>query len=188
MAIQRWDVVVAKQELAREPYDDYLKRLLNMGIDRIGKGGSASVFQHPKFKNIVVKIGLEGKQSKVYSWLKWCSTTTNPYAPRVYHLDELEAGPPAKPKSYTPRMFICFMEKLAPADPKVVKQFFKEHDYVFAQLEPRFWGIDPDNFKHVEDKDLLEVLRAIRRIGYSDLKLENMMMRGQQIVFVDPVY
>jgi hypothetical protein len=178
---------VAKQELAREPYDDYLQRLLDMGIVRVGRGGSASVFQHPKFKNIVVKIGLEGKQSCVYTWLKWCAANTNRYAPRVYHLEELETSLPRKAKG-TPRMFICFMEKLTIAEPKVIKAFFKEHDYVFAQLEDKFWGIDPDNFKHVEDADLLEVLRTIRRIGYSDLKLENIMMRGKQIVFADPVY
>jgi hypothetical protein len=183
MAIRRYE------EVAKEAFDNYLKRLLDMGMERLGKGGFSTVFQHPDHANVVVKVGLETPQSRAYSWLNWCQSVRNRYAPKVHYLNELDTATPTNWKRKAPpRMFIAFLEKLTPADPQVVRAFFKEHDYVFAQLEPKFWGIDADNFKFVEDKDLLAVLKTIDRIGYSDLKLENVMMRGKQIVFADPVY
>lgn len=183
MAIRRYE------EVAKEAFDSYLKRLVDMGMERLGMGGFSTVFQHPDHANVVVKVGLETPQSRAYTWLKWCETQRNKYTPKVYFLNELDTEQPTNWKRKAPpRMFIAFLEKLTPADPKVVKAFFKEHDYVFAQLEPTFWGLDADNFKFVEDKQLLAVVQAIDRIGFSDLKLENMMTRGKQIVFADPVY
>lgn len=183
MSIRRYE------EVAKEAFNDYLKRLIDMGMEKLGKGGFATVFQHPDHENVVVKVGLETPQSRAYSWLKWCQGVSNKYTPKIYYLAELDTQVPTNWKRKAPpRMFICFMEKLTPADPKVVKTFFKENDHVFAQLEPRFWGIDADNFKLVDDKALLAVLQAINKIGFSDLKLENIMMRGKQIVFADPVY
>lgn len=175
--------------MARESFDNYLQRLIDLGIEKLGKGQHATVFQHPTHPNVVVKVSVEGPKSASYSWLSWSETANNRYAPKVYFLSELKTSAPAKWRYKTPpRMFIAFLEKLQPADLPTVRAFFKKHDYVFLKLEPKFWGIDDDNFEYVEDPDLLASLKAITSMGYSDLKSENIMLRGKQIVFVDPVY
>ncbi len=86
-------------------------------------------------------------------------------------------------------MFVAFMERLDRADPAVIRQFFAQHKKVFPKLEPRFWGFDPSAVRsHIDDIELRKALRAINRFQHCDFKLENVMMRGSQIVFSDPVY
>jgi hypothetical protein len=191
MAIAHWSIVVlAGQEMAREVFSDYLKRLIDSGIERLGKGGSASVFQHPEFSNIVVKIGLAKSDSQAYEWLEWCHAHRNPYAPLVYSVGELKAELPARYRnsSNPPKMFIAFMERLTPADPKVVRDFFAQYPDVFPRLEARFWGFRPKNIKNISDKDLAVILRVIDSFKHCDFKADNVMLRGNQIVFSDPIY
>lgn len=154
-------------------------------MKRLGRGATASVFQHPKYSEVVVKVGLAKPDSEGYEWLHWCRSHLNPWTPQVYSLEELDT---VLPEGKEGRMFIAFMERLEKADSAVVRRFFADHATVFPKLERSFWGFDPDALKSIKDKELLSALRAVNRFKHCDFKLENVMMRGSQIVFSDPVY
>lgn len=133
----------------------------------------------------MVKVGLAKPDSQGYEWLEWCHSHRNVWAPRVYSIDELDTELPAGKKG---RMFVAFMERLDKADPKIVRRFFADRAGLFPQLERSFWGFNPEAMKTIKDAELRAVLKAINQFEHCDFKLENVMMRGSQIVFSDPVY
>lgn len=154
-------------------------------MTRLGRGATATVFQHPKYSEVVVKVGLAKPDSEGYEWLQWCKAHLNPWTPQVYSLEELDTVLPTGKKG---RMFIAFMERLDKADSRTVRKFFSDHKTVFPRLERSFWGFDPEALKTIKDPKLLAALKAINRYRHCDFKLENVMMRGDQIVFSDPVF
>jgi hypothetical protein len=166
----------------REDFNAYLKRL---AVRKLGRGATATVFQHPTLSDVVVKVGLAKPDSQGYEWLQWCHKHSNAWAPRVYSIMELDTELPAGKKG---RMFVAFMERLEKADSVVVRQFFADNATLFPKLERSFWGFNPGALKTIEDPELRAVLKAINQFEHCDFKLENVMMRGTQIVFSDPVY
>lgn len=167
-------------------YSDRLVKTLN--IKRLGSGAYAHVFQHPHYSNVVVKV-FQGKDKVYKKYLKWVMAhQSNAYVPQI-----IEAVPYKVPggESYT----IVFMEKMTPMSTLKFRRWLRDvcgqdavqahHDYDWDDLlEEMDSAILLSN-----DHDLREVWGCIRSFGakHMDLHSGNVMLRGTQLVFTDPV-
>ncbi len=170
-------------ELAvKEDYSIYLKRIAKLGVRQLGKGRDSVVFQHPTDPKVVVKMTFEG-MSGALGWLKWCSRSKNPFAPRVYHMQKAKLG--------TYQYVFTFMERLAPTKfDTVVKVVNAELPVAFQMQasEMRIGIFSKEEIANVKDPDLKEILTVMSRMaGKIDFKDGNYMLRGTQLVFTDPV-
>lgn len=194
------------QELLREEsLHDYLTRLVSReGIKRLGGGAFSQVFQHPQFHNVVAKV-YSGKDTLFAKYVQWClKHQNNPYVPKiieevVYH----DPDPKAKIKSYR----IVFMQKMMK-----IKTWA-----AFVAAFALALGLDATNNDEKEiidelmadkydmfilitavkrafelgkgDKHFVEVWKHILSYGVWNIDLHqgNIMLRGKQLVFTDPV-
>lgn len=175
--------------LSEETLEDYSNRLVKtLNIKRLGSGAYAHVFQHPTFSNIVVKV-FTARDKAYKKYLAWClKHQNNKYVPKIIEavLVKSEAG-----DAYT----IVFMQKMK----KVSNNKFR------AWLEIMFGKKVADNYDQVnweklygalhkaaskiKDSDFREVWDHVLSHGTNRLDLHpgNIMMRGSQVVFSDPV-
>jgi hypothetical protein len=192
------------QLLREESLEDYLKRLVTKEkIKKLGGGAFSQVFQHPQFHNVVTKV-YSGKDKLFAKYVKWCMQhQNNPYVPKIIEqVDYQNPDPAAKIKTY----HIVFMQKMTPVSGKRYVQAFldalkldpEEDDEIVDQLRD---GLETNDmyilnsavkqaFKQGNgDRHFAEVWKHITSygVGNMDLHKGNVMMRGNQLVFTDPV-
>lgn len=191
-------------ELA-ESFQDYSDRLVKeFNIKSVGTGNFSEVFQHPKMKNVVVKVFIHDKGYEEY--LSWClKNQKNKFVPKIYKVEQRDAGQTTKinrgitsplGNTYT----FVFMEKLNVAKKSVLLKFlnslgviprlpFQEHHTNLSGLWKDHWGFVA---KNSTDKDLRSLARFLSSCaGNLDMHDDNnnVMQRGSdQLVFVDPIY
>ena len=190
--------------LAEETVPDYLRRLMgSLKIQELGKGKYASVFQHPVYKNVAVKIFEYDPEYLAY--IRLCGKTKNRWLPQVVSvhkltMDEVETW---RHKKYNEKpgktdAYIVFFEKLRPASMKeisaagkeIAKDVPEEHamdllDNTFEDWNTGHWQI-VKNF--AKDKDTKKLAEIAIRLGFHDVHDQNVMIRSNgQLVFTDPV-
>jgi len=197
------------QLLREESLEDYLKRLVTKEkIKKLGGGAFSQVFQHPQFHNVVTKV-YSGKDKLFAKYVTWClQHQNNPYVPKIIEQVEYQnPDPTAAIKAYN----IVFMQKMTPV--RDHKQF---SDLLLKALELDLETLDDDEVECSEqleyaarnydmhmlvsavrqafrlghgDKAFVEVWKHILSYGIDSIDLHpgNVMLRGSQLVFSDPV-
>jgi len=190
--------------LTEETVPDYLKRLIgSLKMKELGRGAYASVFQHPVYHNVAVKIFEYDPDYLEY--IRICQKTKNRWLPQVVSvhklkMDEVETW---RHKKYDEKpgktdAYIVFFEKLRPAKMKeiwaagkeIAKDVPEEHamellDNTFEDWHRGHWHIVKQYAKDKETKKLAEI--AVR-VGFHDVHDGNVMIRSNgQLVFTDPV-
>lgn len=186
--------------LAEESLKDYLRRLVSKeGIKLLGGGAFSQVFQHPTLKNVVTKV-YTSRDTAYADYLAWCKDhQDNPYAPKIIDDVPYRNGQDA--------YHIVFMEKLKPIP--------NEYGYIrkFIQImklnpdeDEELLDILDEAIKHQDMEVLKSFMRTCFKEGRGDAKLAeiwkkiisygvgaidlhhgNVMLRGAQLVFTDPV-
>jgi hypothetical protein len=195
------------QLLREESLEDYLKRLVTKEkIKKLGGGAFSQVFQHPQFHNVVTKV-YSGKDKLFAKYVQWClQHQNNPYVPEIIEQVEYQnPDPGAKIKTY----HIVFMQKMTPIKTEKVytAAFVKalgldasddDEEEIIDQLAD---GIDTADMYVITsavkqafklgkgDKYFVEMWKHILSYGVNNLDLHkgNVMLRGKQLVFSDPV-
>ena len=152
--------------------DDIAKKY---GIEKIGKGVSASVYDSTR--NYVVKVfNLDDTGAK--QWLKFCAEhQNNPYVPKL-------RGKMIRLNNY---LYAVRMEKL-----KHVKDIGKVSwtaDFVW-RIQQILREQSEEQIRSKYSGNILEVLLFLkqkRHVHVLDLSLNNVMFRGNQPVFTDPL-
>ena len=186
--------------MAISPYkqtiEDYKAQLVAKGFVEIGHGIAGTVYEHSSNPRVVVKVQTGRPGDSDMKWVSWCLKNRNPWAVKVLKvrtLPTVETG------------FAIYMEKLTPATVDQVRNGLTYGGAagrsIGACLYPKgtHWrfvpGFDGDT-SGVADADLAQVLSTIykltRRVkgtlqGATDMKPSNFLMRGRQLVFVDPI-
>ena len=136
------------------------------GFKLLGSGKYASVFGHPTYP-YVIKLFM--KDAAFLRWVKFCmENKNNKYVPTIR----------GKVIKITPNFFAIRIEKLTPFKYSQSKEFMSEYDK---------WN--RDNKYVTKDKELAVVLdHFAQNKSLLDLHGDNMMMRGNQVVVIDPYY
>lgn len=187
MKTVRLELSVAATELPPllEKRSAYEKLLVSKGAKLIGNGESSNVYSVPSGTN-VVKVGPiyeTAEEEGALVWLEWCRANRSVYVPRIDHLESMD-------DSY----FVCSMEHLKNARMADIQKFIKDND-LQKVLTPKSGHADrfvlSKDIKSKAPAALLEVLRQLSRMTSTafllDLKVENFMLRGNQLVFTDPI-
>lgn len=186
-----------KREKVTEPITKYSMRLRKKHkAKELGAGAYATVYQHPKYKTVAVKVSEEGNH--ILKYIEWAlQHQDNPYVPKVYGVRRfVNRG--------NNEYFVLFLEKLkdysrlrnttkASILRRHVGDFMDQQD----KIEDFFWEIPT---KHIITRlrkmkspspqvaYLLQALEFFHRRRAYDLHDGNVMLRGKyQIVFTDPL-
>lgn len=191
--------------LAEETVKQYIERLTSsLNIKKLGSGAYASVFQHPLYKNVAVKVFEWDPEYLQY--IKICKRSTNKWMPRVVSIHTIEMDEEKN------RFHIRFNEEPGKTDGTIV--FFEKlrkathKEIVAAQEElckdvpeehqddlldtPSFedWGTGHWQIvkRFAKDPDTKRFAALAIRMGFEDIHDENVMISDDgQLVFTDPV-
>jgi hypothetical protein len=181
-----------------------------MGLKHLGKGYSADVFQHPTMPDVAVKVFIYDPGFATYA--KFCAQhESNPYLLKIfdYHNDpkgfNFEGSEGDKPNGLTSAN-IVFVEKLQPASSAAIKHFtaYCEQlakfpatgktlgyyaDYGNEKLNLRLWAALAQQGR---DRELQQFARWYNKQikgddHIPDVHDSNVMVRGTQMVFSDPI-
>lgn len=164
-------------KLTAETYKEYTQRLeQQLKIKLLGEGEFGKVYQHPTMPDVAVKIVRRDPANR--DWWRFANTqSTNPWVPRVYGVHNIELDDSTSG-------FAVFMEKLEPMQAmgwEGVRDFF----FPFDVYNPKLWRVFA---AHTKDKHLAVVADYLGKTRYKlDVSRKNVMLRGHQPVFVDPV-
>lgn len=185
-------------EKVQEPFDKYLDRIESKEGGRqkeVGSGMYASVYQHPKYKTIVVKVSDQGVG--ILRYLDFAMRhQDNPYVPKIYGVRRFQ-------KRGGPKYFIAFIERLNDYDrmtnvqkamilskhvgPNLVKEFGPVDFFDNVYQDDLVREVSKQRNKKKTVPYLMRVLSYLKRIGGNDLHDGNIMVRGKdQLVFTDP--
>jgi hypothetical protein len=187
----------AINEIRQSLATDYQAVMKSHGFTPIGKGSFATVWEHPNF-NYVVKT-FNARNTAFLQWFKAAlSNQNNPFIPKYLS---------AKPLRIAPGVLGVKMERLAPTSGSAatIIELTDEliEDFVQSGKEESigFFGIQQEMQKHYPqlvsfakaNDGYTQAVAAILNIivngaGVNDLSNpKNAMMRGNQLVFTDPV-
>lgn len=185
-----------KQLGASLTIEEYKAQMVAKGFIEIGHGIAGAVFEHPSNPRVVVKVQTGLSSAPDMKWVSWCAKNRNPWAVKVLKvrtLPTVEIG------------FAIYMEKLLPATPNQVRNGLSVGGAAGRSIgaclyqKGTHWKFLPDfngDTSKVADAALGQVLGTIyaltrrsqgRLEGTTDMKPSNFLMRGQQLVFVDPI-
>ena len=190
---------VAEGLLAEETLDDYLASLKSSGAKLLGRGNNAMVFTNPEDDRTVIKVMHQPDPAYLAYLRQSIKHPNNPWLPRVLDVTS-QAFDTANPRSST-TAWIIVLEKLRPASAAEVKNAV---DTVLATVDPRYLGRRPvdayrtfDDIKklwpiiaqHSSDADIRVFAEFLSQFAPQDIDVSNanVMMRGPQLVFADPV-
>lgn len=176
--------------------DTYVQQLIKKGQQHLGSGNFASVFQHPTYANMVVRVADVGDAGNV--WLEVCAQQRfNPWLPQVAEITtanlESEDRPHWIQVSFIEKTRELSLGRLAPS-----MRPFTSVLGVYAGSPLPLSKNSKDALlrlaaKYVPgDKDLITALNLISKgpSGHPGMHLDlvpsNLRMRGRQVVFSDP--
>jgi len=164
-------------KLLAETYKEYTDRLeQQLKIQKLGEGSFGKVYQHPTLPNVVVKV--VNKDNANWDWWGFVKEQPkNPWVPKLYGLHDLVLD-------NSTAGFAVFMEKLEPMQAmgwEGVRDFF----FPFDVYDRNKWRLFAQRCK---DKHLAAVAHYLGNCKWLlDVSRKNVMLRGHQPVFVDPV-
>lgn len=187
---------VTRLQLTAETYDEYTHRLIeDFKLKQIGAGSYSRVFQHPTIKNVVVKLVKRDDRYIEFAKLS-LANPKNPWLPQIAAIKSLNLKDQKN-------AHLIFMEKLKPISSKVCSKVALDlaNTYgltpVMDPTSPWFseassgWFSKSDWAKlatQSKDPALAKFASfAVKNYQYLDLYRANLMARGKQIVFADPV-
>jgi hypothetical protein len=197
-----------RDRVTAEAYRDYIKRLLALGYTKLGSASMASVFLHPSNPKLAVKV-FQTKDAAYRQWLEAIGPyPANPYLPKIESIHYPEGSP---------QVGIVFMERLRPmpktnAEWLRVNQVVHDNlpaGHVLRRVGPigipmplihslsKDWPSIVASAKQAVKsgdltKDFVQALVLIGRAAqgrdnFVDITPSNVMLRGSQLVFTDPV-
>ena len=187
------ELVGVKQDLATASYTDVLQQ---KGFAALGSGSFATAWAHPDLDYVLKTF--KASDTSYLEWLAACrSNQQNPFIPRFIS---------PKPVQVVPGILAIRMEKLthasAAAKPildkleDVINEVTIEADQPTSSTRT-ISRIIKESYPALADyaaanKGLIPAISLIADIinngsGVNDLNVSNIMMRGQQMVFTDPV-
>jgi hypothetical protein len=155
---------------------DVSHELRELGWNRIGAGSFARVFEHPKYP-LVLKI-FTSKDKCYIKFLKYIQqNSTNPYLPKIR----------GKILKLNRDFYAVRLEKLEPVDKRVWDNQYDPMFYDFAELNFNYEKIKA---RYPKYKELWKTMVDIKKDTNCNLDIHsgNFMMRGNQIVLIDPVW
>lgn len=183
--------------IVNEGLKAYSKRLVSEEMQIIGRGAFSHVFEHPQLPNVVAKL-VSARDKNYQRYIAWSQRHLhNPFVPTV--LDMIECKAPRE------RYFIVFLEKLTNfrTDKSYVHHLAKaigcltqaeidrieKHLYYFTfpalyRMLDRI--ITSKRCKNVQLKEVWNFL-ALSGFHRLDLHRGNVMLRGKQLIFTDPI-
>lgn len=193
-------------ELIREEkYGGYVNRLIDKEKLRfLGQGKYGSVFQHPEFSNVAVKV-FKATDNAYRKYLRWClRNQSNKYVPRIISVHYRGDGK---------KIGIVFMKKLRRASKKQITELAKHATALMYSGNPEMYDssreelrflkahMDFELFTNEDWDDLADAARrrdpdlasfaefmVKSRTNGGDVHRENIMVDEQgQLVFTDPI-
>jgi hypothetical protein len=183
---------------------DYLARLKQAGIQQLGKGAYARTFQHPYYKNVVVKM-FDNSDTAYMQYLNWViRNQNNKYVPKIivaangeylhkYRLANTTVNFVFM-KRYQPlqiNQLVQFTEYIrSTASQKLLDKQRKELNYIVNSLSlySRItWNVI---YKTTTDSDLRDLAAMlISSSDNIDLHRKNMMWDSElnTVIFTDPL-
>ena len=147
------------------------KLLRKYGFERTGQGHAAVVYTHPEYPYV---LKLFQKDDGYITWYNFCKKNQdNPYIPKF-------RGNLVK---ITPGWYAARIEKLQPAN---IEQFSKIQPYIDKEMSIQ--ALDQPEELKPYIKKIRDFLYREDRLGLViDLPVDNIMMRSNQIVIIDPL-
>jgi hypothetical protein len=203
--------VRAAPERSPEHLSQYHQRLQKKHkMKTVGSGAYAVVYQHPQHTTMVVKVAEQGQDA--LAWLSFVANNqNNPYVPKIYDVKRFQSNRAKQTGHWladSTHYYVVFMEKLSSYDKlsdeakeivlfqhfgPIVNKWTERHtvDNLFNVIigDPRFIrGMKTQSRRSgVPSPALVQVMDVLDRMKYLDVHDQNVMMRGKQLVFVDPV-
>ncbi len=168
----------------KETFLGYQLRLRELGVTFLGEGSFGTVYEHPTNPKVAVKIV---RSDTLYlRYAEFCMRhTKNPWLPRIHEVTPLKLKD--APKAYS-----VFMERLKPAAPgdfTALRDGLRTKFKLTLWTEPQWFS--KDGWKLVargSDPAFAQLANYFAdQINRVDLNSNNIMHRGSQIVFTDPV-
>jgi len=196
------------QEETLDQYTDKLVKSLN--IKKLGTGVYASVFQHPVYHNVAVKV--VEYDPEYMQFAKFCEKNpNNEWLPKIVSIHKVDVDDKFLRDGGTVSAHIIFFQKLRPATKKEIKAAVQR---VLKTVPPKYFDqggqddplfddmIDYTDFQELDehwgriaskttDDDVRVVAKYFANLNGVDLHDKNVMMRDDkgraQLVFTDPV-
>ena len=156
----------------KEPIDIVVDSFRKRGYRKIGEGLYATVVAKD---DVAIKICYARDNLNTIEYLNYCKThwKKNPVLPRVYYTRELENG-----------VYCIAMERLK-------KNTAKSSKHPIVYFHDNYEDPLSKENKVLWDKNPMKALKAIKNISEDeddmDLHEYNILFRGKQPVFVDPL-
>lgn len=157
-------------------------KLEDAGYRLLGKGSSGSVFEIPGKPDKVLKIFRE--DSGFAWWVDYCRANAgkNPWLPRFR--SAVTKISTHTSKSVTTDIYGVMIERLTSNTRDEIGYVINM--MVYQSVDKRF--IEEEDYWMVSDPNLIQIAFDLRRFADSlDMRRENIMMRGDQIVIADPL-
>ena len=185
---------LAMTPVLSESYTEYVTRLVrNLHLIKLGKGANATVFQHPRDPTVAVKV-FSTYDKYFQEYIKWVrKNQRNVFAPK------LKGKATVYMRKNSPGIGILFMERLTP----VTKEDERKWTQYFASfIHHRYPGDSYVRFGSLMNKGDLEELATNPEVPKDvkdifkflrqheprlDPSSANFMLRGDQLVFTDPL-
>lgn len=167
-----------------ETYKEYVRRLHDLNYKFLGEGGFGTVFQHPHFRNVAVKVV---KQDRAYrKFVNFCMANPhNPWLPRIASVKAITLDD-------ANLAYVVFMEKLDPVKPEFIAEL---KEAMRSKFGLRLWSdtqwFDRASWRKIaagtpEEFSTVATYFA-DNLNNIDLVPSNFMRRGKQLVFNDPM-
>jgi hypothetical protein len=171
-------------KISAETYREYITRLHDLDYKFLGQGAFGTVFEHPTFSNVAVKVVKADSAYKKYA--EFCAAhKSNPWLPKIADLVPVKLDD-------APRAYIVFMEKLQPVKPEFIDEL---RDSMISRFRLRRWSetqwFDRASWRKIasETPPAFAVIASYfaNNLNSVDLTPSNFMRRGNQLVFNDPM-
>jgi len=196
------------QEETLEAYTDKLVKSLK--IKKLGSGAYASVFQHPVYHNVAVKVVQDDPEYMRFA--RFCQKNpNNEWLPKIVSIHKVAVDDEFRMNSGTVEAHIIFFQKLRPARASEIKaavqrilktvppKYFAQGAQDDPLFDPMVYYTDFDELderwgriaRKTTDADVRVVAKYFAYLDGVDLHPGNVMMRDDkgraQLVFTDPV-
>lgn len=184
---------LAMTPVLSESYTEYVTRLVrNLHLIKLGKGGNSTVFQHPRDPTVAVKVfnTYDEYFLEYFEWVR--KNQRNVFAPK------LKGKATVYTRKNSPGIGIVFMERLKPLTAAEEKRWTQ---LLISNIATKYLdGYDTlsslDNEFDVRElatqtevpKDVRDLFSLfLKNKSHLDLNRANAMLRGDQLVFTDPL-
>lgn len=200
--------------IVEEKVKDYITRLVRtLKIRELGAGYFSTVFQHPVYHNVAVKVTHKSDPLSIVYLENAMKHPDNPWFPKIigiykvgYHGGDMQQkliNMDDDHMAFSEIGHIVFMQKLRRATAKEIKNAVHEilatlpqhkfkyfrHRYVDGGFENMDWELIE---KYTTDEHVRQVAALLNALDADDIHEDNVMMRDDgvgkpHLVFTDPV-